>query len=420
MLAWRGAEGWGGQGRARDAGGTRVWRGAPAAARELERRLRESPRGPRRSPHRPPRPEHPGRSPENSSTGCASSWTGPPSKGAKGTFHSLTVQSVEQETAASPSGVTLMPRTGPVWPTRRRRQRLAGTSHSRTSPSAAPDSRQLRRRGLRARHVTPSSWASAARKGLANTRSSLAARGGGGWEEPAAHTSARQGLSNEDGPEGLGKPSVAAGGVAWVRQGAGRASASGLPPLPPAAAMLGAQLLPAQASTHPHSARACTPWPSQTGAAPGPGCGAPGRAQGERAGRAGMRGNVSLQQQRQQQQHHHHHHMARRCSVVRAWPLHAQRCSQRAGHQSAGSCASAAQQLSPKPQLTLATSCDRSRVYASSLRLIVLTFMPAAAAAAARGRRYSRCCCRCCCCRCCAANLASLLLVLPDWRPTGR
>lgn len=45
----------------------------------------------------------------------------------------------------------------------------------RASPSAAPDSRQLSRRGLRARHVTPSLCSSEAMNGLANTRSSLAA-----------------------------------------------------------------------------------------------------------------------------------------------------------------------------------------------------------------------------------------------------
>ncbi len=44
-----------------------------------------------------------------------------------------------------------------------------------SSAGRAPDSSELRRRGLRARHVMPSSCVKEARKGLANTRSSLAA-----------------------------------------------------------------------------------------------------------------------------------------------------------------------------------------------------------------------------------------------------
>lgn len=100
---------------------------------------------------------------------------GPPSKGAKGTFHSLTVQSVDAETAASPFGVMEMPRTAEVCPMSLRRHLFAAMSHNLMSPSAEPERREFNLLGFRARQVTPSSWDMAAKNGFANTLSNLAA-----------------------------------------------------------------------------------------------------------------------------------------------------------------------------------------------------------------------------------------------------
>ncbi len=111
----------------------------------------------------------------NSSTACSCASTTPTSSGAWGTFHSFTVQSELHETTDSPSGTKDRPRTAPVCPTSRRSVRFCATSHTRTMPSADPDTRLLIALGLRQRDVTPSSCGKAATKGFANTRSSFAA-----------------------------------------------------------------------------------------------------------------------------------------------------------------------------------------------------------------------------------------------------
>mmetsp|Transcript_11501 Transcript_11501/g.32623 ORF Transcript_11501/g.32623 Transcript_11501/m.32623 type:complete len:213 (+) Transcript_11501:808-1446(+) len=113
--------------------------------------------------------------PWNSSTGSSSSSTGPITGGANGTFHSLTVQSSLQVTALLPSWDTAIPRMAPLCPTKRRRQRWAGMSHSLMSPLAQPEMMLFSLAGFLARLVTASSCVKELTKGLANTRSSLAA-----------------------------------------------------------------------------------------------------------------------------------------------------------------------------------------------------------------------------------------------------
>ena len=56
--------------------------------------------------------------PWNSSTAPVASATGPGAKGANGSLNRRTLQSVEQETTASPAGVTARPFTGPGGTTR--------------------------------------------------------------------------------------------------------------------------------------------------------------------------------------------------------------------------------------------------------------------------------------------------------------
>ena len=87
-----------------------------------------------------------------------------------------TVASSPQDTHRLPSCVTEMPRTAPWWPISVRSARREGTSHSRISPSAAPDAATESCVGDFARHITPSLWPSSApMKGFANTLSSLVA-----------------------------------------------------------------------------------------------------------------------------------------------------------------------------------------------------------------------------------------------------
>ena len=87
-----------------------------------------------------------------------------------------TVASSPHDTHRLPSCVTEMPRTAPWWPISSRSALREGTSHSRISPSAAPDAATESCVGDLARHITPSLCPSSApMKGFANTLSNFVA-----------------------------------------------------------------------------------------------------------------------------------------------------------------------------------------------------------------------------------------------------
>lgn len=71
--------------------------------------------------------------------------------------------------------VAVLGRVSAGVPFSRRRHRCDATSQMRRPPSAVPTRRELSRRGLRPRQVTPSGWGRARMNGFAKTRSSFAA-----------------------------------------------------------------------------------------------------------------------------------------------------------------------------------------------------------------------------------------------------
>ena len=220
---------------------------------------------------------------------------------------------------------------------------------------------------MRARHVMPSSWVRAARKGLANTRSSLAAQQA---EHNKGVTIQRRAQDNQP-PGSRARAAAACLPVQQVRRAPRAPARSGGAPA----------RLPSRGSTHLRSGRACTPLPSQTGAARGPGCGAPASWGRVESGEA-WKGWVAFQR-------------AATCvagqgsgpccclkctpTQSRVAQLHERWRQQAAGQPARHTRPRAGGQAGEgaAAQRTFCTSCARSRVYASSDRLMVFTFMAA-------------------------------------------